>query len=385
MHPVIVGIYPGTTSAFAVLSFDFKVIAVMSKKEYSLAGIIQDIYRFGNPILVGTDKKEVPSFIKEFSQKTGSKIFSPTYDTKKGEKLFIVKDKGFKDMVGNSHETDALASAIYAYNEYSQLIRKVEAFVEKNNKRAIYDRLLVKVITEDKNIADAVIELETRPVKKTLIEKEYPVQEKKELSPLEKELLRLKELIAGLKEELRALREENAFLKQKKIDISKTTKKTISFKENRALSLETENKALKKDLDKKGKVIRKLDEFISLSKDSVIIKKLKNLGSEESAAKKDLLKIGRGDVIMVDDISVSSAKVLLDLKEKDVIIIYDKGMNREVSSGFLLIEKKNLDLLETRHFALAQKERFEKEIEKNKAKESVSIKDILEEYRRERV
>jgi predicted RNase H-like nuclease (RuvC/YqgF family) len=385
MHPVIVGIDPGTTSAFAVLSFDFKVIAIKSKKEYSLGGIIQDIYRYGNPILVGTDKKEIPSFIKEFSQKTGAKIYSPKYDTKKGEKLFIVKEKRFIDLVKNTHETDALASAIYAYNEYLQLIKKVNSFVEKNNKEELKDKLLIKVITENKNIIEAVTELETIPVKKLAKVIEYPHTEKKEPTHEEKEITWLREFTQKLKDEIRDLKEENDFLKQKKIDITKVTRKTLSFKENRALSLEKENRNLKKEIEQKNNIIKKLDSFISECKNNVLLKKLKNLGSEEYTAKKDLLKISKEDNLLVEDISIMSENVLCDLKENVKVIIYVKGLNKEVSQNFVLFEKNKFDLFETKHFALVNKDKFEKEVEKaNKKKEPFSIKEILEEYKRER-
>jgi predicted RNase H-like nuclease (RuvC/YqgF family) len=384
MHPVIVGIDPGTTSAFAVLSFDFKVMAVKSKKEYSLAGIIQDIYQYGNPILVGTDKKEIPSFIKEFSQKTGAKIFSPKYDTKKGEKLFIVKEKKFIDLVKNTHETDALASAIYAYNEYLQLIKKVDSFIEKNNKQELRDKLLIKVITEDKNIFDALSELEKKPVKRITEEKTYPIFEKKELSKEQKEIMLLRELIGKLKEEIKSLQKENFLLKDKKIDISRQTKNMLSFKENKALQLEKQNKLLKKDLELKESIIKKLDFFISISANSVLLKRLKNLGIEEYKNKKDLLNLEKEDILLVEDTSIISEHVIHDIKKKIRIIVYERG---KPIDGLIMIEKDCLRLFETKYFALAEKTSFNKTLESKiaSAKKNVDyLKSIIEDYKRER-
>ncbi len=386
MQPVIVGIDPGTTSAFAILSFDFKVLAVKSRKDYSLAGIIQEIYKFGNPILVGTDKKETPSFIKEFSKKTGSKIYSPRYDTKKGEKLFIVKQKGFIDLVNNAHETDAMACAIYAYNEYSQLIKKVESFVEKNNKLELKDKLLIKVITEDKSISDAFVELERKPVKKNIETKEFPIFEKKELSKHEKEILLLKDANNKLKENMKALEDENDNLKGKRIDINKQTKKTLSFKENRALELERQNRQLKKEIEKKSSIIKKLDGFIASSSNCVLLKRLNNLGAEEYSAKKDILKLSKGDILLVEDIEIMSNNTLREIKDKVSIIVYAKG-NYKSLPGFMLLERKNFNLLETKYFCLAEKDIFENELKKiNKIskKDSEYLKNMIDEYKRER-
>jgi predicted RNase H-like nuclease (RuvC/YqgF family) len=384
MHPVIVGIDPGTTSAFAILGFDFKVIAIKSKKEYSLAGIIEDIYKFGNPIIVGTDKKDIPSFIKEFSQKTGAKIYSPKYDTKKGEKLFVVKEKRFIDLVKNTHETDALASAIYAYNEYLQLIKKVNAFVEKNNKEELKDKLLIKVITENKNIFDAVSELERIPVKKIVEVKEYPLFEKKELSKEQKEITMLKELTEKLREEIISLEKENFLLKDKKIDITKKTKNMLSFKENKALQLEKQNKLLRKELELKESIIKKLNFFISKSTNSVLMKRLKNLGIEEYENKKNILNLEKEDILLVDDTSIISENVIRDIKKKIRIIVYEKA---KPIDGFIMIEKDSLRLFETKYFALAEKTSFNKTLELKiaSAKKNVNyLKSIIEDYKRER-
>jgi len=386
MHPVIVGIDPGTTSAFAVLSFDFKVIGIKSKKDYSLAELISDIYKLGNPILVGTDKKEVPSFIKEFSQKTGAKIYSPKYDTKKGEKNFIVKIKGFSRAVKNAHETDALASAIYAYNEYFSVIKKIKSYVEKNDKKDIEDKILMKVITENKNIIEAVSDIEKKPVGKIKEVIKPSISKQKELSKEQKEIMLLKDVIRNLEAELNKVKNENIQLKQKKVDIGKETRKLISFKENRALVLEKGNKLLENEIIARDNIIKKLDLFISKSKNSILIKRLKNLGSEDYNKRKNVLNIEKDDILYVEDLSVISDNVIEDIKEKVKVIIYRKGTNKKLDELFLLIQIKPFDLFETKYFSLCGKKVFEKETEKvAAAKKKISIKDILEEYKKERL
>ncbi len=388
MQPIIVGIDPGTTSAFAVLSFDFEVLKIKSKKEYSLAGLISDIYKEGNPILVGTDKKEIPSFIKEFSQKTGAKIYFPRYDTKKGEKLHIVKEKGFSELVKNTHETDALASAIFAYNEYLPLIKKIKNFVKENNKQDIQDKLIVTVLCREISIAKAVSEIEKKPVKKIIEEKRIVMLPKeKVLTTEEKEILLLRTNIENLKNSLRLLKQENLLLKQKKIDINKETKNLISFKESRAIFLEKENKKLKEEISKKEKIIRRLDEFIAKSRNSILIKKLKNLGIEEYKKRQNILRIEKEDVLLVDDLSIISNAICNKLKEYVKVIIYEKGNEKTELNEFVLIKKSNFNLVETKYFCLAEKNQFEKvlnETLKSRKKDMGFIKDILEEYKRER-
>lgn len=385
MHPVIVGIDPGTTSAFAILDFNFNLVTVKSRRNYSFAGMISDIYKFGNPIIVGTDKKEAPSFIREFSQKTGARIFCPDYDTKKGEKDRIVKTKYFRDMTKNTHEVDALASAIYAYNEYLPLIKKIKAFAEENKKDEIIDKIFIKVITEDRNISDAVSDIEKKPVKtkaEEIILRHGPGR--KELTKEEREIRLLKDLVLSQREELFSLRSENLELRNKKIDISSTTKKIISFKERRAIETESELKKIKKDNERKNKIIKNLNLFVSGLNGFIIIKKLENLGREEFEHKRRILNIGKNVIIYAEDISISGDNVIEELKGNVKIIIYGKGINKELKKSFILLEKKNIEIIETKYFGKIKNDELQKALEKQKAP-GISLKDIIEEYKNERL
>lgn len=388
MQPVIVGIDPGTTTAFASLSFDFKLLKVESKKNYSLAKLITDIYKTGTPIIVGTDKKYVPKLIKEFSQKTGAVIHKTKYDTKKGEKKHVVKEKKLHDYVKNTHETDALASAIYAYLDYKSLITKVEKFVKKKNKADIKDKILIEVIVNEKSLAKAVSDIEKKPKKKITRLKIKPVVEEKEPTKEQKEIKLLNNLVKKLRKQMKQLEEENKKLKQKRIDIDKETKKIISFKEKRALTLEKEINVMRKEIESKNKTIDKLNTIIVKTKGSILIKKLKNLGSEEFKKKNKITKIERDDVLLVENISITSNQIINRIKDMVKVIIYDKGTNKLLSDQFILIKKKNLNLLEHKFFALADKKQLEKERDKTiitRKKDTQFIKEILEEYKRERL
>jgi uncharacterized protein len=385
MEAVIVGIDPGTTTAFAVLDLEFNVVCVKSKKEYSLAGLISDIYKEGNPVIVGTDKKEVPSFIKEFSQKTGAVIFAPGYDTKKGEKKHTVKNKRFLQHAKNAHEIDALASAIYAYNDYRPLLNKIKTFVEKNNKKHLRDRILIKVLNDEVSISTALSDIEKPPRKTTHVKKLPVIMQKKEVTKEEKEIRLLNTVIKKIKAEHKVLKEENNRLRNRKINIDQETKKIISFKEKRALFLEKENRKLKKEIALKEKIIRKQDRFISQSGDAVLLKKLKNLGSEEFRKKQDVLDIGKEDILLVEDIGTISDNVIGKISEMVKIIVYRKGSPKPMHGKFILI--KDVSFEETKYFALAKKELLEKEIEKaqSKNRKDLMLKEILEEYRRGRI
>jgi predicted RNase H-like nuclease (RuvC/YqgF family) len=245
------------------------------------------------------------------------------------------------------------------------------------------------VITEDKSIASSIEEIEKKPKKKIIeVQRIKEILSKNEPTREEKELQLLLRHIRKLRYELKKAKDENAAMQRKKIDINAETKKIISFKEQRALELERIVNLQKKELDKNKKIIKKLDLFIShISAGSVIIKRLKNLGSEEFESRSEILNITEGDILLVEDMGIVSKKVIDELAGKARIIIYSGNTSKELDSRFLLIPKASLDLHETKYFASVNKECLEEEISKHANAKKVGkdfLKRLIEEYKRER-
>lgn len=121
MQPLIIGLDPGTTTAYAVLDSNREIIKVASKRNIKLSTIIRDIIRYGKPLVVGTDKEKIPRLVKKFSLATGAKIVNPYEDRSVREKRNSTDIK-----TKNEHEFDALVSAFYAYDKYKNLFRKIK-------------------------------------------------------------------------------------------------------------------------------------------------------------------------------------------------------------------------------------------------------------------
>ncbi len=58
--PIIIGIDPGTTIGVAVLDTSGSLMYSASFKNAQLSEIITEVMKYGQPILVGTDKKNLP-------------------------------------------------------------------------------------------------------------------------------------------------------------------------------------------------------------------------------------------------------------------------------------------------------------------------------------
>lgn len=126
----IVGIDPGTTTAWAVLDLEGNLLQLGSSKEVGLSSLISIISSFGRPIIVGCDKKKTPSLVDEFGRKCGARVISPNTDLKVEFKRGLCI--GVKPE--NSHEMDALSSARFAHKEAAHLLGRVRKFISKESK-----------------------------------------------------------------------------------------------------------------------------------------------------------------------------------------------------------------------------------------------------------
>jgi len=124
---LIIGIDPGNTSAVAGFNFNGELELLESRKEFPSDEIIRRIIETGLPVVVASDRKNMPSTVEKIAQSVGARKFEPSEDLSTGRK----EKMGEGD---NSHEIDAYASGLYAYNSLRRNIRKVKKLSEKSDK-----------------------------------------------------------------------------------------------------------------------------------------------------------------------------------------------------------------------------------------------------------
>lgn len=116
---LIVGIDPGSTSAVAAFNLDGELKLLESKKEFSQDEIIRRLIDQGRPVVIASDRKKTPSTVEKISSSLGAKRFEPKNDLRSRRKNKIGEGE-------NSHEIDAYASGIHAYNSLQKEIRKIK-------------------------------------------------------------------------------------------------------------------------------------------------------------------------------------------------------------------------------------------------------------------
>lgn len=379
---LVVGIDPGTTTAYALLDVQGNIVELESAKELSVDSLISKVTKIGIPVCVGCDKAKAPTYVERFAVQVNARLFSPAEDIKIEEKRKLTKGLPFN----NAHEMDALASAIIAYNRVEGLFRRVDKFLEAKKKKEFSDQVKELVIKKGISISGA-LDLLTRSDKPEKIIKK--VVEEKKLS--EKDFLELYNELKKTVKEKEILQKQNNKLAQelkqrqvpKKVEIPKAKPdEKMKLKDKKIEFLNKEMAKKNKEIKELHKEIDYFRDVLSGIKDKLVVKKLKNLGWSEFQSKKDILNITKGDVLLVDDPAEFSKKTLDELKKLIEIIIVKKDIPKKfLELKFVFINAKDLGSFEeNKYFAFVNRGSFE---EARKSRDL--LKNIIRSYQKERV
>ncbi|MFC1648659.1 DUF460 domain-containing protein [Nanoarchaeota archaeon] len=373
MKPIIVGVDPGTTTAYAVLNSRGELIALDSSRLFDISTLISEVIKYGNPMLVGCDKHPAPSFVERFAVKVGAKLVAPPEDLLQEEKRAMVSMK-----TNNDHEADALACAVYAFNNYKELLDKVDITLERKGKQELSENLKYIVVKEGLSISEGLNVLEKVDEEKdegSVKIRFQVVRPQKEIQVLEKELNLQEEKKKELRKRIKELEKENKKLKKRiegmPVDkILEQKDNAIKLYANRLENEEGKIAGLHSEIDH-------LKGFVAMSSGKILVKKMRNL-SQKEYEKKQWLNMQRGDVLLVDDPNVASSRVLEDLRSKVHVIIHRAKLTVS-HEGFTFLNASDLDLDEISDFALISK----KELELGVAKKDV-LKRVVLEYKKKR-
>lgn len=361
---MILGIDPGTTTAYAVLDIDGNLVEVKSKKDYSFSSLILDVIKHGKILLIGTDVKEIPYFIKKVSRKVGSKIISPYYNIKVEEKKELTKE--YK--TSNDHERDALASAIIAFKRKRSLFSKIENYLAKNNKLELkYDVIELAILTS-MTIKEIVDSLEKHEEK---IEKKRKRQRTKiNIESKKDEVMLLKQQNTRLSNELNELKWK---LDKKEINIDKKITESLRFKDKRISELNSEMNNNLFEIGKLKNKINILNSYLKLMDKYILVSKIDNLSRD--------IKEYSNETIFVFDPNVFSEKLFERIKNNINVIIYKTEPNKLIMDKInkIFIDVKKLDVKEEDDFILISKESLKNEMEKINI-----LNNVIKNYKKER-
>jgi len=128
MKRLIVGVDPGVTCGLAVLTLDGASIYVGSQRGWTLNNLLKTVADLGEPIIIASDVSPAPELAGKLSKILNASVFTPLISLGTVEKQHLAK--GFAETHGvklsNSHEIDALAAALKAYNHFKNKFEQID-------------------------------------------------------------------------------------------------------------------------------------------------------------------------------------------------------------------------------------------------------------------
>ncbi|BEP18261.1 DUF460 domain-containing protein [Pyrofollis japonicus] len=212
---IIVGVDPGISTGLAALDINGNFVAALSRRGLDRGDVIAWIQSHGVPVLVATDVRPAPDFVKKLAASLGVPLYEPPVSLSVEEKREIVEAFAKKypevNTLLDTHVRDALAAALRAFNSYKSKLQQVESYVSKIGIEMDLNHIKAEVI-KGVTIAEAVENAINR-VLKGIEPQAYLVKRVRKQSEHYEDKQGTN--IVKLKHEIEILRAQNKLLEQK--------------------------------------------------------------------------------------------------------------------------------------------------------------------------
>jgi predicted RNase H-like nuclease (RuvC/YqgF family) len=188
---VLVGIDPGTTTAAAVVSLDGEVLDVLSTRTADTAAVIEWLVDRGRPVVVAADVEPMPQTVEKFRRSFDAAGWQPTADLPVDEKLHRTRDHPYD----NDHERDAMAAALFAFDDYADQFERISRKVPPQFDRG---EVIERVVTGDASVEAVLDDLSDDDGG----DEEESTHEPRELSPEERRIKRLERQVERLESQV---------------------------------------------------------------------------------------------------------------------------------------------------------------------------------------
>jgi len=400
MDYLIVGVDPGTTTAYTIFNLRSSEAHTFSKRHLGINLLLRELVKHGHVLAIACDKKPCPKFVEKLCSKLGSKLIVPEVELKEEEKRTLSMGFSYK----NIHERDSIAAVVYSLKRFNPLLRKINKIIEEKNKGQEFKSALTRLVFSGKSIKDAyqiledvnfekIRKIERKPSPELMEKIAGKTSDEKEIKKIADELkivLRerniLKKQNKNLLKKISQIKRYNDFLMRKIISQRNNEwlkkGKNENYVEELKQNFFLENENLRKKAEYLEAEIEKLQGIILNSEKLIILKKLKNLLSDEFERKNRMLKIREGDVLIVENPNEYSESTIEKLKEKVSFVFYKTELNKKTEEKlpFIFLNAKGILAEETRFFAAIKKEDFEAE-----KKKKDFLKEIIKNYRLKKI
>jgi predicted RNase H-like nuclease (RuvC/YqgF family) len=414
----ILGVDPGTTAAYCLLSLDGNVKLLRSRKGLTRADMIREVYETGIPVIVASDVPQAPHFVEKIASTVNAVVHTPAKAIPVAEKQELARLYGNNIRVRNAHERDALTAAIYAYRSVQPKLQQIDRMIREE--QLVIDRNHLKaLVIKGTPINEALASFE-RPGAETVetILEEQPVQQSEDRLTQER--------FDVLKNRLEQIEDDNQVLTEKVEDLTRYVE-YLKFRESElTYTLEIVNQEnywrVKRDreVEKSRESLKKAEKEIArLRKQEEVMKSRLELlkGVKHLEMKGDMLAVKviphftresveeynhnvglkPGDIVLFEDASGGGPQTAGLLIDKGIrAMVVDTPLShlpREelVRALIPIIDAEAVELRRIDEFAFISRKKFEsilqsfiKDVrEQARQKGEEQLVQLIERYRRE--
>ncbi|MCO8267893.1 DUF460 domain-containing protein [Haloferax sp. AB510] len=266
---VIVGIDPGTTTAVAVVGLDGRVLDVHSTRTADTAAVIEWLIERGRPSLVAADVQPMPETVEKFRRSFDAAGWAPTSDIPVDEKLHRTRDIDYE----NDHERDALAAALFAFDDHEDQFERISQKVPADVDR---EEVIARVLVSEESVEAVLREMADDADGGDPDDADEEAHEEPELTPEEREIRELRSRVERLESHVEDLKstieEKDETIEEYKEELSDARREERrEARERREVTrLERENGRLERKVESlesdKAELADKLDQLKSLWK-----------------------------------------------------------------------------------------------------------------------
>lgn len=410
---VIVGIDPGTTTAVAVVGLDGRVLDIHSTRTADTAAVIEWLIERGRPALVAADVHPMPETAEKFRRSFDAAGWAPPKDIPVDEKLHRTREVNYE----NDHERDALAAALFAFDDhedqFERISRKVPAEIDR-------EEVIARVLSSEESVEAVLREMNDDGDEETDdSDEESPTEP--DLSPEEREIRSLKsrverleshvedlkatieekdETIEEYKQELSDARREERRKARERREVSRLERDNDRL-ERKVESLEAENEELADKLDRL-KSLWKLDHSnfadVNTNGNLVPVKIVEQFTNGALDQTVEEYGIAAGDVVYLRDASGAGRTTAERLAEFDPKVVLRSGNLSEVADEVLfeaevpVAPADGVTIQEIDELAVAKESAVESAIadweeraaERRKEQQESMVDQIISEHRADR-
>jgi len=252
---VLIGVDPGTTTAVAVVGLSGDVLDVYSTRTDDAAAVTEWIVERGRPIVVAADVTPMPDTVEKLRRSFDAAGWVPQSDLPVDEKQHRTRDHPYE----NDHQRDALAAALFAYDDHADQIERVASKVPASQE---VGPVLADVIAGDHSVESALAarreDDEEDDADDTDHEPRELTAEERRIKRLEARVDRLESHAEDLKETIERKDDQLSEYEQK-LEAAHSEERTEARKRREVTRLERENDRLERELDEQRERVEDLE------------------------------------------------------------------------------------------------------------------------------